>query len=121
MQRDEDLRAAIEAAVVEALQTALEGQLERLLEVVRALTTAPDLESYLQTIISEASGMTDNADREMTFVMFKKAMRTIADLLGISINTSKSQLILPKKRLRELLEAAKYPDIESASGAVDES
>ena len=30
--------------------------------------------------------MTDNADREMTFVMFKKAMRTIADLLGIEVD-----------------------------------
>jgi len=34
--------------------------LERLLEVVRGLTTAPDLESFLQTIISEASEMTDS-------------------------------------------------------------
>ena len=30
--------------------------------------------------------------------------REISDLLGISINTSKSQLILAKKRLRELIE-----------------
>ena len=34
--------------------------LERLLEVVRGLTTAPDLESFLQTVISEASEMTDS-------------------------------------------------------------
>lgn len=34
--------------------------LERLLEVVRGLTTAPDLESFLQTIISEASELTDS-------------------------------------------------------------
>jgi signal transduction histidine kinase len=34
--------------------------LERLLEVVRGLTTAPDLESFLQTIITEASEMTDS-------------------------------------------------------------
>jgi hypothetical protein len=34
--------------------------LERLLEVVRGLTTAPDLESFLQTIISEASEMTNS-------------------------------------------------------------
>ncbi len=34
--------------------------LERLLEVVRGLTTAPDLESFLQTIIAEASEMTDS-------------------------------------------------------------
>jgi signal transduction histidine kinase len=34
--------------------------LERLLEVARGLTTAPDLESFLQTIITEASEMTDS-------------------------------------------------------------
>ena len=34
--------------------------LERLLEVVRGLTTAPDLDSFLQTIITEASEMTDS-------------------------------------------------------------
>ena len=32
--------------------------LERLLEVVRGLTTAPDLQTFLQTIISEATGGT---------------------------------------------------------------
>ncbi len=37
--------------------------------------------------------------------------REIAELLGISINTSKSQLILAKKRLRTLLIAANYPGI----------
>jgi RNA polymerase sigma-70 factor (ECF subfamily) len=35
--------------------------------------------------------------------------REIAELLGISINTSKSQLILAKKRLREQLERLGYP------------
>ncbi|PWB68957.1 MAG: hypothetical protein C3F07_21075 [Anaerolineales bacterium] len=34
--------------------------LERLLEVARGLTTAPDLESFLQTIIAEASELTDS-------------------------------------------------------------
>ena len=34
--------------------------LERLLEVVRGLTTAPDLESFLQTIINEAIELTDS-------------------------------------------------------------
>ncbi len=37
--------------------------------------------------------------------------REIADLLGISINTSKSQLILARKRMRELLEQADYPGV----------
>jgi RNA polymerase sigma factor (sigma-70 family) len=38
--------------------------------------------------------------------------REIAELLGISINTSKSQLILAKKRLQELLEDIHYPGIK---------
>ena len=42
--------------------------------------------------------------------------REIAEMLGISINTSKSQLILARKRLQELLEQAGYPGIEGAAG-----
>ena len=38
--------------------------------------------------------------------------REIADLLGISINTSKSQLILARKRMRELLTSIGYPVYE---------
>ena len=34
--------------------------MERLLEVVRGLTTAPDLDSFLQTIIAEASELTES-------------------------------------------------------------
>jgi signal transduction histidine kinase len=34
--------------------------LERLLEVVRGLTTAPDLESFLQTVINESTEMTNS-------------------------------------------------------------
>ncbi len=37
--------------------------------------------------------------------------REIAEQLGISINTSKSQLILAKKRMRSLLKANRYPDV----------
>lgn len=37
--------------------------------------------------------------------------REVADILGISINTSKSQLILAKKRLRELLKKKQYPNV----------
>ena len=37
--------------------------------------------------------------------------REIAEILGISINTSKSQLILAKKRLQDLLRANQYPDV----------
>jgi RNA polymerase sigma-70 factor (ECF subfamily) len=38
--------------------------------------------------------------------------REIAEALGISINTSKSQLILAKKRMQELLAKRAYPDLE---------
>ncbi len=37
--------------------------------------------------------------------------REIAEILGISINTSKSQLILARKRLQELLEQSRYPGV----------
>ncbi|MEM9820005.1 MAG: sigma-70 family RNA polymerase sigma factor [Bacteroidota bacterium] len=37
--------------------------------------------------------------------------REIAEILGISINTSKSQLILAKKRMRSLLKESRYPDV----------
>jgi RNA polymerase sigma factor (sigma-70 family) len=39
------------------------------------------------------------------YVMEEFKHREIADMLGISINTSKSQLILAKKKLKQLLEA----------------
>lgn len=37
--------------------------------------------------------------------------REIAEMLGISINTSKSQLILAKKRLQAILERSNYPGV----------
>lgn len=37
--------------------------------------------------------------------------REIAEILGISINTSKSQLILAKNRLRALLQQNRYPGV----------
>ena len=37
--------------------------------------------------------------------------REIAEMLGISINTSKSQLILAKKRMQQLLEQMQYPGV----------
>ena len=47
--------------------------------------------------------------------------REIAEILGISINTSKSQLILAKKRLREMVEANEYPDVRPATGTGDDN
>lgn len=44
--------------------------------------------------------------------------REIADTLGISINTSKSQLILAKKRLQELLEEMNYPGTRRGDGVM---
>lgn len=46
--------------------------------------------------------------------------REIATMLNISINTSKSQLILAKKRLRNLLEQCQYPGIEYFEMSADE-
>lgn len=37
--------------------------------------------------------------------------REIADILGISINTSKSQLILAKERLAKLVRGSHYPEV----------
>ncbi|MCG8330614.1 MAG: RNA polymerase sigma factor [Chitinophagales bacterium] len=42
--------------------------------------------------------------------------REIAEMLGISINTSKSQLILAKKRLQQLLGKSGYPGAEGYVG-----
>lgn len=39
--------------------------------------------------------------------------REIAELLDISINTSKSQLILAKKRMQEMLEKVNYPGVHT--------
>lgn len=38
--------------------------------------------------------------------------REIADILGISINTSKSQLILAKKKMQDMLEDYGYPGLQ---------
>lgn len=46
------------------------------------------------------------------FVLEGYKHREIAAMLGISINTSKSQLILARKRMKELLEEVGYPGME---------
>ena len=45
------------------------------------------------------------------FVLEGYKHREIAEILGISINTSKSQLILAKKRLQTLMEKMRYPGV----------
>lgn len=47
------------------------------------------------------------------YVMEGYKHREIAELLDISINTSKSQLILAKKRMQEMLEKVNYPGIHT--------
>jgi len=72
--------------------------LERLLEVVRGLTTAPDLESFLQTVISEASEMTDSelasileyddAAKELRFLAMQWFDRDLLRPMGVPLEGS---------------------------------
>src|SRR5215203_3640753 len=72
--------------------------LERLLEVVRGLTTAPSLESFLQTIISEASEMTDSelasileyddAAKELRFLAMQWFDRDLLRPMGVPLEGS---------------------------------
>src|SRR6185436_12181580 len=72
--------------------------LERLLEVVRGLTTAPDLESFLQTVISEASEMTDSelasileyddAAKELRFLAMQWFDRDLLRPMGVPVEGS---------------------------------
>jgi signal transduction histidine kinase len=72
--------------------------LERLLEVVRGLTTAPDLESFLQTIISEATELTnselasileyDEAAEELRFIAMQWFQRDLLRPVGVPLDGS---------------------------------
>lgn len=72
--------------------------LERLLEVVRGLTTAPDLESFLQSIISEATELTnselasileyDETAEELRFLAMQWFQRDVLRPMGIPLNES---------------------------------
>jgi len=72
--------------------------LERLLEVVRGLTTAPDLEAFLQTVISEASEMTDSelasileyddAAKELRFLSTQWFDRDLLRPMGVPVDGS---------------------------------
>jgi len=81
--------------------------LERLLEVVRGLTTAPDLESYLQTVITEASEMTDSelasileydedAD-ELRFLSMPWFDRDVLRPMGVPLDGSIAGAVFRKK------------------------
>ncbi len=72
--------------------------LERLLEVVRGLTTAPDLDSFLQTIISEAIELTnselasileyDETAEELRFLAMHWFQRDLLRPMGVPLDGS---------------------------------
>jgi signal transduction histidine kinase len=72
--------------------------LERLLEVVRGLTTAPDLESFLQTVISEATELTnselssileyDETAEELRFLAMHWFQRDLLRPVGVPLDGS---------------------------------
>src|SRR5919109_3965007 len=72
--------------------------LERLLEVVRGLTTAPDLESFLQTVINEATELTDSelssileydeAAEELRFLAMPWFQRDLLRPVGVPLDES---------------------------------
>jgi signal transduction histidine kinase len=73
-------------------------QLERLLEVVRGLTTAPNLESFLQTIINEATELTnselssileyDEIAEELRFLAMHWFQRDVLRPVGVPLEGS---------------------------------
>jgi len=72
--------------------------IERLLEVVRGLTTAPDIEAFLQTVITEASEMTDSelasileydeSAEELRFLAMQWFQRDMLRPLGVPLEGS---------------------------------
>ncbi len=97
-----------------------------------ALKKADDLSNLPETVVSQRARVTDQLEASDILVLLDQLPdgyrtvfnlyvvegykhREIAELLGVSINTSKSQLILAKKRLRELLIALQYPHNHSSS------
>ena len=72
--------------------------LERLLEVVRGLTTAPDLETFLQSVITEASEMTnsefasvlehDDQAEELRFLSIQWIHRELLRPVGVPLDGS---------------------------------
>src|SRR5574341_1120782 len=72
--------------------------LERLLEVVRGLTTTPDIEAFLQSVIAEASEMTDSelasileydeAAEELRFLAMQWFQRDLLRPVGVPLEGS---------------------------------
>jgi signal transduction histidine kinase len=77
--------------------------LERLLEVVRGLTTAPDLESFLQTVINEATELTDSelssileydeSAEELRFLAMHWFQRDLLRPVGVPLDGSAAGLV----------------------------
>jgi signal transduction histidine kinase len=80
--------------------------LERLLEVVRGLTTAPDLETFLQTIISEATELTtselasileyDETSEELRFLAMHWFERDLLRPMGVPLDGSAAGWVFRK-------------------------
>jgi signal transduction histidine kinase len=80
--------------------------LERLLEVVRGLTTAPDLETFLQTIISEATELTnselasileyDETTSELRFLAMQWFERDLLRPMGVPLDGSAAGWVFRK-------------------------
>ena len=80
--------------------------LERLLEVVRGLTTAPDLETFLQTIISEATELTnselssileyDETTEELRFLAMQWFERDLLRPMGVPLEGSAAGWVFRK-------------------------
>jgi signal transduction histidine kinase len=77
--------------------------MERLLEIVRGLTTAPDLDSFLQTIITEATDMTDSE---------------LASILEYDGTTGELRFLATQSFERDLLRPVAVPLEGSAAGWV---
>ena len=82
--------------------------LERLLEVVRGLTTSPDLDSFLQSIISEASELTnselssileyDEAADELRFLTVQWFDRDVLRPMGVPLDGSAAGWVFRKRQ-----------------------
>jgi len=80
--------------------------LERLLEVVRGLTTAPDLDTFLQSIISEASELTnselssileyDSTAEELRFLSMQWFERDLLRPMGVPLDGSAAGWVFRK-------------------------
>ncbi|MCC6297842.1 MAG: GAF domain-containing sensor histidine kinase [Anaerolineales bacterium] len=82
--------------------------LERLLEVVRGLTTAPDIEAFLQTVITEASEMTnsefasvleyDDTAKELRFLSMAWIHREALRPVGVPLDGSAAGWVFSKSQ-----------------------